>query len=219
MQLRTLLAGSALAAGLVSAAPAAQAAQITIANPGFDAATIADGSTGSATSWSAASGTSAGVALNPSTSQLTGGTAKDGNNVGNLAPGQSLTQSLSTNYAANTTYTLTFYVAERLDISFAGYDARVFVNGTSVAEALSATTPTGTTRGSFSNAINLIWTSPSTVTAGQPLVLDFRPTATSGTVRTVIDAVSMTSAAPEPATAGLMGMAAMGLLARRRRSV
>ncbi len=122
--------------------PFAQAAPITVTNPGFEANVLADGffTVGIVTGWTLSG--SAG-AFNPTIASFPG-EAPEGSNTA-FSNGPTLTQTVST-AVAGTLYTLTVLVGARADIPgfFPGYTVALQINGSTVASASSPTPADGT---------------------------------------------------------------------------
>ncbi len=121
--------------------PFAQAAPVTVTNPGFESNVLADGffTVGILTGWTLSG--SAG-AFNPRVASFPG-EAPEGRNTA-FSNGPTITQTVST-AAAGTLYTLTVLVGARADIPgfFPGFTVALQINGSTVASASSPTPADG----------------------------------------------------------------------------
>lgn len=131
---RITLRGGLFAAVVAAITPANAA----VVNPSFEQPALADGGfqTGNFTGWVATSG-SAGV-FNPTTAEIT---PTDGAQVAFVGASSLVSQVLSDTLAANTTYTLSVDVGERLDATFGGYNINLYAGSTLLASDLSTLTP------------------------------------------------------------------------------
>lgn len=202
-----LLAGASVAGvGLLSGS-AASAASVTVQNPSFETPGGGSAVYTPATGWvgNSFSEISADVGI------TTGGT---GARYGGQESGSSMTQDLGVSFAPSTKYTLQVSIGNRPGTSNPDGTATFGLTaggadvGTFTAVAVE-TTVTAATFGEFS----YIFTTGPTAPTGN---VGVRLGAVGG--RALYDNVRLdATAVPEPATAGLAGVALAGLLARRRR--
>lgn len=147
---------------------------ITINNADFDAQTLSDGAftSGNVQGWATISG-SAGI-YNPPASVLTseGG---DGihNNTLYLNGNSVVSQTLNTNLTANTDYSVSFDVGDRMDTELPNYIVRIKVGGNTVFNAINPVLPQ--TDGSF-ETVNLSFNSGSSTFAGSLMTIELEAT-------------------------------------------
>lgn len=209
------------------AGPLAVADAQTVVNGSFQANVLADGQflagANQTTGWLVAG--SAGT-LDPNTNAFANGVIPDGDQVGFVGTGGSLTQTFAEVLAANTTYTVSYYVGDRGDMSFPGYLVSLRAGGTTLASDGSLTPANGQFAfGSFSFS-----TGASHALLGQALSL--RLAAGSGAGQAAFDLASLSAngggvstfqshSTPEPTTVALLaaGMLVVGgVTARRKRA-
>jgi hypothetical protein len=192
-----------------------QAAPIVIANAGFEADILASGGfTTSPNSWTCTPGANPGVDIcgvyHYTSSQYAVTDPDTGGATGNVAfsNGGTLTQTLTTNLALSTLYTLHVSVGRRLDSSFTSYLIELLAGSTVIASDNTGLNPAS---GQFLVS-NLTYNSGSSnVLAGQPLGILLSGNHTG---QPNFDALSLdgsSSAIPEPRTAAfyLIGLAAL----------
>jgi hypothetical protein len=207
---RRILKTSAIAALLFGAAGQAGATPIPITNAGFESPVLTNGAftLGSIVGWSGA-----GV-FNPTTGQFPG-EAPEGQNTG-FSNGTSLLQALSSMLAADTTYTLTVLVGDRLDTAFPGYSVQLLAGSTVLSECVTCVTPQN---GSFALVTVTYSTGASDPLIGQPLSIALG----SAGLQTNFDDVRL-DAVPEPTSipllaSGLGAVAGVGWSRRRQKSI
>lgn len=136
------------------------------------------------------------------------GTAADGVNFVELdtTGNSSISQSIQT--ALNQTYTLSFQFQDRAGVASSSQGLDVSWNGATV--------------GSVNNSLNGGWQTVTYTLIGNGSMeaLKFTATGTSDSYGTSLDNVSLTAAVPEPETYGMLlaGLAAIGLVVRRRKA-
>jgi hypothetical protein len=138
----------------------------------------------------------------------------DGVQVGWANTGGSLTQTLTTALALNTTYTLTLDLGARSSDAFTFGGAVELLAGSTVLGSASGATPT---LGNWDLWTLVYDSGSSNAAAGQDLVIKLMST----TNQTGFDAVQLSSAAdvtgvPEPTMFVLVGVGLLGLVSRRR---
>ncbi len=141
---------------------------ITIQNANFDTQVLSDGAfTHSVQGWAVIDGY-AGI-YNPPESVITG-EAGDGfhTNTLYLIGESTVTQTLATNLASNTDYTLSFDVGDRLDTNFPNYIVKVRAAGNTIFTAINPLIPNG---GSFSN-VTLDFSTGDNAYAGSSMVIE-----------------------------------------------
>jgi hypothetical protein len=168
------------------------------------------------TNWQIAG--SAGV-FNPSASAATSGSfsqpVPEGSQVA-YNGGGSITQQLSTNLAANTTYNLSAYVGRRNDIAFSGYNVQLLAGNTVLASNNSVTPAAGTF-----TPVNVTYTSGSNDAAlGQPLTISL--IGNSGG-QAEFDNVSLDASTPVPFEfspgLGILALGALGAVTQLKSQV
>ncbi|MCY7294512.1 hypothetical protein [Alteromonas sp. a30] len=162
MKLKSLACCLALLSANTLATP------ITITNPDLDSQVLSDGAfTNSVQGWAVIDGY-AGV-YNPPESLIIGEAgAGSHENVLYLNGDSLVTQTLNTNLASDTDYTLTFDVGDRLDTNFPNYIVKVKAGGNTVFTAINPLIPNG---GAFS-PVTLTFSTGQTATAGNPIVIE-----------------------------------------------
>jgi hypothetical protein len=205
--------------GLVLLALPGLAAPITIVNPSFEAPAVAPGGfTSVATGWMNTLGSP--VTDFPLSNQFA--SIPDGNQVEILddfnGPG-TLSQVLSTSLAANTTYTLTFFVGNDLLLPYTGYSAQFLANGVTLASDTSAVSPTA---GHFLQDTITFNSGASPAQLGQPLEITFSDIGFNGVAFDLVQldgSTTVGSSTPEPGTwMSMAGGIAMMLAAKYRRA-
>ncbi len=145
----------------------AVAVGITVLNSGFESPHVSSYTTNDITSWQASPnpGSSVGVFnITGSTSFNQG--APEGSQVA-YSNGGTISQTVSANLAANTTYTLSLDVGSRNDIPFPGYNVELLAGNTVLASGNSVTPAPGT----FAPISVTYTTSSSDALLGQPLTI------------------------------------------------
>ncbi len=204
-----------VAAGL-ALATSAQAASVLVNNSSFEADVLGDGSLNVAapTGWTWDTAGDGGYVgpFNPSSAHFTVGVPDGDNSLFQNGP-ESVSQTLPTVLVADTLYTLTVAVGDRLDTTFSGYAIELFAGATLLAGIDSTTGPVP---GNDSwTDVTLTYTSGSSVTA-DPLQIRLR--SLSDGTQTNFDNVRLDGTlVPEPSTALLGGLGVLALLRRRRR--
>jgi hypothetical protein len=178
----------------------ALASNIPISDPSFETPGVSAGSftfiTG--TGWTATGG--APVIDYPLTNQFV--SVPDGNQVAILDDFNTtgtLSQTLTTDLAANTSYTLTFFVGNDLLLPYTGYTAELTANGVTLASDNSAVSPTA---GNFLQDTIQFTSSSNPAELGQPLGITFSDV---GFNSVAFDDVQLTATSagnstPEPGT-------------------
>ena len=206
------LTGVIAVLGLVLGATGqAGAVAVPIVNSGFELPLQTDGmftlTPNTAVGWLHDAG--AGV-WNPSAAQAYSGNAPEGQNVA-YSNGASLSQTLLTLFAANTTYTLTAQVGHRGDAAFPGYRVQLLEDAVVLAECVTCVTPSAN---SFSLSTVTFTSGPSVPTA----LLGIR--LVSSDTQTDFDDIKLDASpapVPEPGTLFLIGagLAGLGVIGRR----
>jgi len=187
---------------------ASSASSVTINNYGFEADVLPDGGWSlSPTGWS-----KSGIAgsFNPTSSQ---GVATEGNNVA-FASGGSLSQVLSGTLTANTAYTLTVDVIDRLDFEIVDYTIKLLAGGNVLDEDLSSLIP-AIPNGGFAKS-----TLAYTALTGDPFLGQQISIVLSSTAQQVnFDNVRLDiSSVPVPAAVWFMGSGLLGLIGFSRKN-
>jgi hypothetical protein len=202
----------------------ASASSITINNPSFEipALTCSAGPSCFQLSFTNWTGSGAAATFRPS---VGAGqefiSLPDGLQVAAVSNGSSgdVFQDLTAMLAANTTYTLTFSVGQRSDVSFnAGYLVSVLANGVTLGSDTGATPASG----AFTARSIIFTTGAAPAQLGQVLRIDISAPATPLAVTQAdFDAFALTATpagVPEPGVFGLTAMGLFGLLALARRA-
>ncbi|MDY7050663.1 MAG: PEP-CTERM sorting domain-containing protein [Microcystis panniformis WG22] len=222
----------AIASSFLMIVPQGQvkAALLTVANNSFEnpiinASTTPSGfifSTGSVGGWTFTGGTQQGFA-NPTIAHNAGGSwygsspippglpSTAGNQVA-WSNGGTISQTLSDTLQANTRYTLTAYVGNRLGLNFPGYNIQLYAGGNLLASNNSVTPADGT----FA-LVTVSYTSGISVTPGQ--ALEIRLNSQSGFQgQTNFDLITLDAVSiPEPsAILGLLGFGLLGIASKLR---
>jgi hypothetical protein len=141
-RLRTYTARAAVAAVYAAVlASQATASSIAISDPSFESPVVTTFGSLSGTGWTSTGGTP--IVDRPGTNQFN--SIPDGSQVAILDDFNStgtLSQTLTTNLAANTLYTLTFFVGNDILIPSDGYTAALTAGGVTLASDNSAVSPT-----------------------------------------------------------------------------
>lgn len=194
---------------LVTATTAANAAPVLIVNAGFETQALVDSAAAfDIDGW--LNGGDSGV-FDPHIDAFAAG-APEGENVAFASHGgPTISQVLSATAQANTSYTLTMLVGNRLDADFGGYQAELWAGGTMLAQDGSQQPADG----QF-----LLSTVQYFVAAGDPVVgsaleIRFRSLG----FQTVFDDVRLdaTERVPEPALLALLGLGGAAAFGRQRR--
>lgn len=163
---------------LLSASFASQATPITISNANFDSQTLSDGAfTGSVQGWAGIEGFS-GIYNLPET--VVPGEAGAGiyTNALYMINDSVMTQTLNTNLASNTDYTLTFDIGDRLDTTLVNYIVKVKAAGSTIFTAINPVIPNG---GTFT-PVTLHFSTGNVAAAGSPIVIELATTGENGQV-------------------------------------
>ena len=195
---------------LVGLTTAASAAPVSILNPGFEAPVIGD----SAALFSLTDWVSSGDAgtFNPHAAAFATG-APEGQNVAFASHGSpTISQVLSATAQANTLYTLTMLVGNRLDADFGGYQTELWAGGTMLAQDNGSLFPAD---GQFLMSTVQYFVAAGDAEAGSALEIRFRSLG----FQTVFDDVRLdaTKRVPEPALLALLGLGGVAVARRRRR--
>lgn len=163
---------------LLSASFASQATPITISNADFNSQTLSDGAfTGSVQGWAGIEGFS-GIYNLPET--VVPGEAGAGiyTNALYMINDAVMTQTLNTNLASNTDYTLTFDIGDRLDTTLVNYIVKVKAAGSTIFTAINPVIPNG---GAFT-PVTLHFSTGNVAAAGNPIVIELATTGENGQV-------------------------------------
>lgn len=139
----------------------------------------------------------------------------DGSNQGIFSRGGDPYQVLSTNVAANTTYTLTVDLGDRTDLGFAGGELRLGIGNTFGTNLLTATVVSNDTpaNGQWSTWVSTFTTGASPSAGALRVEL-----LNTGADQTLFDNVRLDAApVPEPGSLALLGLGGLQIGARRRR--
>jgi hypothetical protein len=206
---RRIVQGALIVALLSGLTGQAGATSIPITNAGFESPALTNGAFQQANilGWSGSGGV-----FNPTTAHFPG-EAPEGQNTG-FSNGQPLSQTLTIVLAANTTYTLTVLVGDRLDTAFPGYHVQLLAGSTILSECATCVTPQN---GSFSLVTVTYSTGASDPLIGQALSIVLG----SDGLQTNFDDVRL-DAVPEPTTIAFLGsggaVAGVAWCRRRRNS-
>lgn len=195
---------------VIGMAATANAAPVLIANAGFESQLIGDSVAAfNIDSWSN-SGDSG--AFNPDAGAFAAG-APEGENVAfSSVGGPTISQVLAATAQANTLYTLTMLVGNRLDALFGGYQTELWAGGTMLAQDNGSQTPTD---GQFLLSTVQYFVAAGDAAAGSALEIRFRSLG----YQTVFDDVKLdaTERVPEPALLALLGLGGAAAVRRKRR--
>jgi hypothetical protein len=219
VQIRANLSKASVLGGLAAltlllAGNAADAAPLLIVNAGFEASVLDDGGVDfNPLGWNS-SGDSG--AFDPHAAALAAG-APEGENVAFASFGSpTLSQTLASTAEANTMYTLSLLVGNRLDAPFGGYQAELWAGGTLLASDDNSLAPTD---GSFLQSTVQYFVSAGDAVIGSALEIRFRSLGW----QTVFDDVQLDAEprrdVPEPGLLTLLALGAGTAAARRRRTV
>ena len=195
---------------VVWTAATANAAPVLIVNAGFEGQIIGDSVAAfNIDGWSN-SGDSG--AFNPDAGAFAAG-APEGENVAfSSVGGPTISQVLAATAQANTSYTLTMLVGNRLDALFGGYQTELWAGGTMLAQDNGSQTPTD---GQFLLSTVQYFVAAGDAAAGSALEIRFRSLG----YQTVFDDVKLdaTERVPEPALLALLGLGGAAAVRRKRR--
>ncbi len=204
--------GVLVALSLLLAASVAHAAPVLIVNAGFEDSILVDGEVDFAPLGWNSSGDSG--AFNPDAAALTA--APEGQNVAFASWGSpTLSQELAITVEADTLYTLTLLVGNRLDADFVGYQAELWAGGTLLASDNNSLAPADD---AFLLSTVQAFILAGDAAIGSTLEIRFRSLG----YQTVFDDVRLDAtrrAVPEPGLLSLLALGATMLAARRRRTV
>jgi len=214
-----LAKGLSVLAVVLGVASSAAAAPLFVANPGFENPVLADsGAVFVIPGWVSIG--DAGVFDPHAAAYLTG--APEGENVafsqlgGPDWGGPIVSQVLGDALTANTLYTLTMLVGNRLDAPFAGYEIGLYAGGSLLANDFNTLAPGD---GQFLLSTVQYFAAANDPLLGSLLEIQFRSLGRQANFDDVkVDAVTRQADIPEPATLALVGAGALGALLRRRRA-
>jgi hypothetical protein len=195
---------------VVGAAASASAAPVSIVNAGFESQIIGDSvAVFNIDGWSNSgdSGT-----FNPDAGAFAAG-APEGDNVAfSSVGGPTISQVLAATAQANTSYTLTMLVGNRLDALFGGYQTELWAGATMLAQDDGSQTPTD---GQFLLSTVQYFVAAGDAVAGSALEIRFRSLG----YQAVFDDVKLdaTERVPEPALLALLGLGGAAAVRRKRR--
>ena len=195
---------------VIGVAGSGKAAPVLIANAGFESQSIGDSVAAFEIDGWSNSGDSG--AFDPDAGAFAAG-APEGENVAfSSVAGPTIWQALTATAQANTLYTLTMLVGNRLDAPFAGYQAELWAGGTMLAQDNSSQLPTD---GQFLLSTVQYFVAAGDAAAGSALEIRFRSLG----YQTVFDDVRLdaTERVPEPALLALLGLGAAAAVQRKRR--
>ena len=194
---------------VVSVTTAAGAAPVSIVNAGFEAQSLDDsGAVFSVVGW--LNGGDSGV-FDPHAGAFAAG-APEGENVAFASHGgPTISQILSAAAQANTLYTLTMLVGNRLDADFGGYQAELWAGGTMLAQDGSQQPADG----QFLLSTVQYFVAAGNPAIGSALEIRFRSLGW----QTVFDDVRLEAieSVPEPALLALLGLGGAAVVRRQRR--
>jgi hypothetical protein len=200
-----------VALGLLLAGGAADAAPIVIVNAGFEDSILEEGGVDfTPLGWNS-SGDSG--AFNPHVGALTA--VPEGQNVAFASFGSpTLSQQLASTVEADTLYTLTLLVGNRIDADFGGYQTELWAGGTLLASDNNSLAPADD---AFLLSTVQTFVAAGNAAIGSPLEIRFRSLGW----QTVFDDVRLDAerrVVPEPGVLTLLALGATALAARRRRT-
>lgn len=198
-----------VALSLLVAGGGADAAPVLIVNAGFEDSILVDGEVDfTPLGWNS-SGDSG--AFNPHPAALTA--APEGQNVAFASfGGPTLSQVLASTVEADTLYTLTLLVGNRIDADFGGYQTELWAGGTLLASDNNSLAPADDT---FLLSSVQAFVAAGNPTIGSPLEIRFRSLGW----QTVFDEVRLDAerrVVPEPGMLTLLALGTTALAARRR---
>ena len=150
--------------------------------------------------------------FNPDAGAFAAG-APEGDNVAfSSVGGPTIFQVLAATAQANTSYTLTMLVGNRLDAPFGGYQTELWAGGNMLAQDNGSQTPTD---GQFLLSTVQYFVAAGDAAAGSALEIRFRSLG----YQTVFDDVKLdaTERVPEPALLALLGLGGAAAVRRKRR--